>query len=135
MRIAVVGGGIIGLACAWRLAGDGHAVTLVDGAPEAREASWAAAGMLAPHHESEVLDDLWSLGVRSMRAWVDLARAVVAGDWSRFDMRQDGGLIPALDDAEAAELEAKRRALEPFLREIGELREERGEFRWVEGDA
>ena len=45
--VIVVGGGIIGLASAFRLARAGHAVTLFDPAP-AQGATHAAAGMLAP---------------------------------------------------------------------------------------
>jgi glycine oxidase len=45
--VVVVGGGVIGLAIAWRAAGAGMTVTVVDQAP-GRGASWAAAGMLAP---------------------------------------------------------------------------------------
>lgn len=46
--IAVVGGGVIGLACAWRLAQGGAKVALFERSTCGREASWAAAGMLAP---------------------------------------------------------------------------------------
>jgi glycine oxidase len=45
--LAVVGGGVIGLAVAWRAASAGLRVTVVDPAPGGG-ASWAAAGMLAP---------------------------------------------------------------------------------------
>jgi glycine oxidase len=56
--VVVVGGGIIGLACAWRIAQRGASVAVVD--PETgRGASWAAAGMLAPvtevHYGEEAL--------------------------------------------------------------------------------
>ena len=46
----VVGGGVIGLTTAFRLAKDGHAVTLFDPSP-GRGATWAAAGMIAPSAE------------------------------------------------------------------------------------
>jgi glycine oxidase len=45
--LAVVGGGVIGLAVAWRAAAAGLRVMVVDPAPGGG-ASWAAAGMLAP---------------------------------------------------------------------------------------
>ena len=47
MRIAVVGAGVIGLACAWRLAATGASVVVIDAAPGSG-ASGVAAGMLAP---------------------------------------------------------------------------------------
>jgi D-amino-acid dehydrogenase len=46
-RIAIAGGGIIGLACALRLAGDGHAVTLIDPDPDGDKCSWGNAGGIA----------------------------------------------------------------------------------------
>ena len=45
--VVVVGGGVIGLSVAWKLAGKGASVTVVDDHP-GEAASWAAAGMLAP---------------------------------------------------------------------------------------
>lgn len=97
MRVIVVGGGLIGLACAWRLAGAGHAVTLLDAAPSARAASWAAGGMLAPHHEAlnhpEHHDPaLWRLGCRSLERWRDLAAEL--GGAAAIDHREDGGVVP-----------------------------------------
>jgi glycine oxidase len=49
-RVVVAGGGLIGLAVAWRCAQAGLAITVVDEAPGAG-ASYAAAGMLAPVSE------------------------------------------------------------------------------------
>jgi glycine oxidase len=46
----VVGGGIVGLTSAWRLARGGYHVTLLDPSP-GHGATWAAAGMIAPHAE------------------------------------------------------------------------------------
>ncbi|WP_026534379.1 FAD-dependent oxidoreductase [Arthrobacter sp. H14] len=60
-HVAVVGGGIIGLAIAWAAVGRGHRVTLIDPSP-ASGATYAAAGMLAPvselHYREESLLDL-----------------------------------------------------------------------------
>src|ERR1700679_485450 len=52
-QVHVVGGGVIGLACAWKLSRNGHAVTLVAPAPGRDGASWVAAGMLAPVTEAQ----------------------------------------------------------------------------------
>jgi len=106
-RVIVVGGGVIGLACAWELAAAGAVVTVLDAAPEAREASWAAAGMLAPHHECVGDSPLWQLGVASLRRWPAFA-AAVAGDPARLDHRDAGGWTPAVDAAERAALRHRR---------------------------
>ncbi len=49
--IGIIGGGVIGLSCAWRLAQGGARVALFERGEIGREASWAAAGMLAPQCE------------------------------------------------------------------------------------
>ena len=54
--VVVVGGGVIGLAIAWRLAREGAAVTVVDRGQAGRAASWVAAGMLAPISEASFDD-------------------------------------------------------------------------------
>ncbi len=108
--ILVVGGGVIGLSCAWRLAQSGHRVTVLDAAPEAREASWAAGGMLAPHHEAESTDDRWRLGVAGLARWTGFARELV-GDPAALDFHAQGGLVPWLDDAERSALDPRMQAL------------------------
>lgn len=45
--VIVIGGGVIGLAVAWRLVRNGLSVTLLEKRQVGREASWAAAGVLA----------------------------------------------------------------------------------------
>ncbi|HEX4728618.1 MAG TPA: glycine oxidase ThiO [Jatrophihabitans sp.] len=54
--VLIVGGGVIGLAAAYRLASAGHRVRLVDPGTD-RGASWAAAGMLAPVSEAGFGED------------------------------------------------------------------------------
>ena len=49
--VAILGGGAIGLACAWRLAQSGARVTVFERGQVGREASRAAGGMLAPEAE------------------------------------------------------------------------------------
>lgn len=51
MRVVVIGGGVVGTLSAWYLAGDGHAVTLLERAPTlAAEGSHANGGMLHASH-------------------------------------------------------------------------------------
>jgi glycine oxidase len=109
----VVGGGVIGLSCAWRLARAGWAVTICDAAPEAREASWAAAGMLAPHLEAHAPDDLWRFGVESLALWPEWTAALGGG--AAIDHGARGGLLPVLDEAD----ERNARARLAFLAAAG----------------
>ncbi len=53
MKVLIVGGGIIGASCAWRLASEGAAVTVLERARLGQEASWAAAGLIGPQGEAE----------------------------------------------------------------------------------
>ncbi|MDA3963874.1 MAG: glycine oxidase ThiO [Planctomycetota bacterium] len=107
LRIAVVGGGIIGLACAWRLARDGHRVYVFDGAHEAREASWAAAGMLAPHNEAEEPGPLHVLGTESLERWPAFLSALDV-DHGLVDFREHGSLIPIIDEIDEREVLRKQ---------------------------
>lgn len=78
MHFAIVGAGIVGLCAAWELRQRGHTVTLYDPDPVS-EASFAAAGMLAP--VSEVVWDqptLYPLMQRSKELYPDFAASVAA---------------------------------------------------------
>jgi glycine oxidase len=69
--VIVIGGGVIGLAVAWRTRERGLTVTLIEESP-GRGASWAAAGMLAPVTEVHPGEDrVLALGVESLRLYPD----------------------------------------------------------------
>jgi glycine oxidase len=69
-RVAVVGGGIIGLSIAWRLARGGAQVELFERGALAGEASRVAAGMLAPVSEADPAESiLLELGLASVAQW------------------------------------------------------------------
>jgi len=68
LRVAVIGGGVIGLSIAWTLAQDGCAVAVYDDHP-GLGASHAAAGMLAPVSEASFEEpELLALGLASLQA-------------------------------------------------------------------
>ena len=51
MHVVVLGGGVVGVATAYYLAGDGHRVTIIERQAECgRETSFANAGLMAPGH-------------------------------------------------------------------------------------
>jgi len=67
--VVVVGGGVIGLSIAWRVAETGHRVVVVDPTP-GRGATWAAAGMLAPVTEAHYGEEaLARLTVHAAEQW------------------------------------------------------------------
>ncbi|GGS86793.1 glycine oxidase ThiO [Nonomuraea spiralis] len=131
----IVGGGVIGLSVAWRLAREGLPVTVVDPAP-ARGASHAAAGMLAPVSEVSYTEEpLLRLGAASLGRWPAFADELAAdagldeefggsgpGEAARrgLDLRADGTLDVAFGADDLAALDE----LAAFMDKLG-LRVER----------
>ena len=103
MRVAVIGGGVIGLSIAWRLGQLGAAVSLFEAGICGREASWAAAGMLAAQIETEPTEEgLLPLARDSQRLWPDLAAELEGVTGLPVGYRTEGTMMVALtrDDAE-----------------------------------
>ncbi len=74
--VAIAGGGVIGLACAWALARAGRTVAVVDPEP-GRGAAWVAAGMLAPANEAHFgEEDLTRLLLAAADRWPAFAAAI-----------------------------------------------------------
>ncbi|MDE3196732.1 MAG: FAD-dependent oxidoreductase, partial [Acidobacteriota bacterium] len=88
----VVGAGIIGLSCAWRLSQKGRKVTVFDKGEAAREASWAAAGMLAPGGEFDSDSPAAQLALRSLKLYPDFVRELEEESGLAIDFRQCGAL-------------------------------------------
>jgi len=108
--IAIVGGGVIGLSIAWRLAAAGADVVVVDAGAAAPPASLAAAGMLAPSFELAGEADggpLLDLSVESLEDWPGFARALQAATGQDVDLKLNGILGVAFDAAAARSLEAR----------------------------
>jgi len=96
-EVVVVGGGVIGLAIAWRASIAGHRVTVVDPSP-GHGASWAAAGMLAPVGEAHFGEDaLTRLNVAAARAWPGFVRDLEAASGTDVHYRTGGTLLVASD--------------------------------------
>jgi glycine oxidase len=98
----VVGGGLIGLACAWRLAQRDLSVAVVDPAPGSA-ASRAAAGMLAPVSEVRYGEEpLLALGLESLRRYPAFVRELEQVTGQLVGLRQEGTLIAATDSGDRA---------------------------------
>ncbi len=103
-RVAVVGGGIIGLAVAWRLAVRGCEVTVYDPDPGSG-ASTVAAGMLAPVGEASFGEAaLTALLVQGARRWPEFARELCEATGSDVGYRDDGTLLVARTGDDLAEV-------------------------------
>lgn len=105
--VLIAGGGIIGLSAAWRLAQAGCAVTLCDQSRVGAEASWAAAGMLAPGGEFGVASEEAQLACESRALYGAFVRELEAASGEAVDYSECGALELAFSDEELAHLEAK----------------------------
>jgi glycine oxidase len=74
--VAIVGGGIIGASVAWELARAGRRVVLLDRQQPGMEASWAAAGMLAPGAETPDSVPVAPLGRASLALYPEFVVAI-----------------------------------------------------------
>ena len=96
-RVAVVGGGIIGLTSAYRLARAGHDVTIFDPA-FAHGATWAAAGMVAPSGEiSPGEEDNYRLQRQAVSAWRALGDELEELVGENVDLHDVGTLLAGWD--------------------------------------
>ncbi|MCJ2015816.1 glycine oxidase ThiO [Methylobacterium sp. J-076] len=103
--VAVVGGGLIGLACAWRLAGRGLSVAVIERETVGCGASLAATGMLAPAAEHEPgSDPLLPLALDSLARWPGFRDDLEAASGLSIDYRADGTLVLAIGRDEVERL-------------------------------
>ncbi|MGY1727734.1 glycine oxidase ThiO [Geodermatophilus sp. SYSU D01062] len=113
--VAVAGGGLVGLAVAWRAARRGLSVTVVDDAPGSG-ASAAAAGMLAPVTEAGYREEpLLRLGLHSLARWPAFAAELEAAAGAPVGLRTAGTLVVGFDEDDVRELDA----LHAFQTELG----------------
>ena len=104
--VVVIGGGVIGLAVAWRAAQRGRTVCVLERGELGAGTSRVAAGMLAPVTEADAGElALLELGLRSARAWPAFAEELAAASGADPGLRRCGALVVARDDDEAAALE------------------------------
>jgi glycine oxidase len=106
--VLVVGGGIIGLAIAWRARERGMSVTVLERDTIGAGTSRVAAGMLAPIAEVEFGEAgrrVLELGMRSAAIWPAFAADLQAVSGADVEVARTGTLVLARDQDEARELE------------------------------
>jgi glycine oxidase len=103
----VVGGGVIGLSVARELARRGARVCLIERGELGAEASWAAAGMLAPQVEADRADEFFAFAAASRDAYPDFARALWGESGVDIELDRTGTLY--LTFTEEDEEECARR--------------------------
>ncbi|MBK5230237.1 MAG: glycine oxidase ThiO [Thermoleophilia bacterium] len=104
--VVIVGAGVIGLACAWRLRQRGLSVAVLESDQAGAKTSHVAAGMLAPVTEVEFGEAaLMNLNLASARIYPEFAAELTDATGAELDYRQDGSLYVAADRDDASDVE------------------------------
>lgn len=121
LELVVIGGGVIGTACAWRLATNGHRVRLVDPEPGSGS-SGVAGGMLAPIAEAwPGEEELLELGTVSLRQWPEFAAELERAAGSPAGLNEHGTVVVGVDTADREQLTALADHLASLGRDVAGL--------------
>lgn len=116
--ILIIGGGIIGLACAHRLATEGLGVEILERGEPAAAATRAAAGMLGPLAEASEGGPFFEACRASRDRWPEWLDQVTRRKGRAIEYDTSGTLVVSFDDDEEAVVErlaaAARRLGEPI---------------------
>jgi glycine oxidase len=124
LDVVVAGGGVIGMAIAWRARQAGMSVTVLERDLAGQGTSRVAAGMLAPVAEVEfgaAGRRLLELGLRSAGMWPAFAAELEARGGAPVGLMATGALLAARDEDDARELERQldfRRSLGLSVRRL-----------------
>ncbi len=116
MRVAVVGGGLVGLCAALRLSEANAHVSIFDAAQPGEGASWAAAGMLAPAYESAAEPgahpQLFDLCVAGATAWKAFGEWIEDKHPGVLSLDGPGALACAVTAQQVANLDSLAKAMD-----------------------
>ena len=118
MKIAIIGGGVIGLSIAWEVSRRGHQAVVIEKSRLGRGASWAGAGILPPSNAATAIHPLEHLEARSDQLHPQWADRLKKETGIETGFQTCGGLYLARTTGERASLlgrasEWKERAI-PF---------------------
>jgi glycine oxidase len=102
--VVIAGAGIVGLTTAWRLARQGWQVTVFDRREALHEASWAAAGMLAPGGEVDASTDpeFVHMALASLDLYPEFVRDLEEDSECSLEFRHCGAIDLAATEEKAA---------------------------------
>ena len=108
--VVIIGGGVIGLTIARALRRSGvNDVWLIEKAELGTEASFAAAGMLAPQVEADSDDEFFRLACRSRDMYVDFAAALLEETDVDVELDTTGTIYLAFTDSDEVHCEERYR--------------------------
>jgi glycine oxidase len=114
----VVGGGVMGCACAWQLARAGARVVVLERSVPGAEASSAAAGILGAQVEAHGDGPLAALGRESRRLYPRFVKELARSTGIDVEYRESGVLKVAASAPKARELARSVAWLEPRPRSV-----------------
>ncbi len=106
--VLIVGGGVIGLSLARRLHVRGAgSIAIVERGKPGHEASFAAAGMLAPNAENEAVDDFYRLCDESRLMFPELAGELKDETGIDIELDRSGTLYAAFTEEDSIHLDSR----------------------------
>lgn len=105
--VVIVGGGVVGAACARQLAQAGRRVRLIERGGSAGEAWRASAGMLAPQIEAPIDEPLFELGIAGREYYSQNAEPLRSTTGIDIGLSESGILQTANTEAEVETLKAR----------------------------
>lgn len=104
-EVLIIGGGIIGLSLARELHKKGaRKITILERGEIGKEASFAAAGMLAPHAETEKLDDFYYFCDESNKLYPSFAEELLDETGVDIELDREGTLYLAFNENDVSEI-------------------------------
>lgn len=122
--VIIVGGGVIGAACARQLALAGHRVRLIERGGEAGEAWRASAGLLSPQIDARADDPMYELGIAGREFW----REAVP------QLEESTGVDIGLDGQGIIELAVGERDVELLKQTVAWQRQHGHRAEWLDPD-
>lgn len=101
--VTIIGGGIIGLCCAYSLNKLGLKVTVVESDSEPRHASWAAAGILKPLQPENYPDAFYAACDESVRLYKPLEKEIANATCIDIGLANYGAHLIIMDDGDHAD--------------------------------
>ena len=103
--VVIIGGGVMGSACAWKLARSGCSVVVLEKSVPGAEASSAAAGILGAHAEAHGAGPMADLLLASLARYPGWANELADATGIDIEFRRSGVLRIGTDDADVARLQ------------------------------
>ena len=122
--VIIVGGGVVGAACARELAGAGHRVRLIERDAESGEAWRASVGLLSPQIDARAADPLFELGIAGREYWREQAPALL----------ESTGIDVGLWEGGILEIGAGEREVHHLKEQVAWQRQHGHRCEWLEAD-